>query len=200
MIELERLEAVVTSSTSLELVGSSLGGAGSARELVDTSPDVVLAHFELDDPESGIPDWNGNAVVWVLIVTDVELPLIASHPDHSVRGILPFDASAREIQIAIAAAAEGLFVFHPGALEHLTATSAIRSGSPRDSAEQLLSPRESEILNMLAAGLGNKQIAWRLKISEHTVKFHVTSVFHKLNASSRAEAVAIGMRRGLIVL
>jgi DNA-binding NarL/FixJ family response regulator len=63
-----------------------------------------------------------------------------------------------------------------------------------------LSPRESEILNLLAAGLANKEIARQLKISDHTVKFHVTSIFNKLNASSRAEAVALGIRRGLILL
>jgi len=69
-----------------------------------------------------------------------------------------------------------------------------------EGAGQALSPREGEILNLLAAGLGNKEIAWQLKISEHTVKFHVTSIFNKLGASTRAEAVALGMRRGLIVL
>jgi DNA-binding CsgD family transcriptional regulator len=63
-----------------------------------------------------------------------------------------------------------------------------------------LSPREGEILNLLAQGLANKEIAWRLKISEHTVKFHITSIFNKLNASTRAEAVAIGIRPGLIIL
>jgi DNA-binding NarL/FixJ family response regulator len=63
-----------------------------------------------------------------------------------------------------------------------------------------MSPRESEILNLLASGLGNKEIARLLKISDHTVKFHVTSIFNKLGVSSRTEAVAIGIHRGLIVL
>ena len=69
-----------------------------------------------------------------------------------------------------------------------------------DAAFQTLSPREGEILNLLAAGLANKEIAWQLKISEHTVKFHIASLFNKLNASTRAEAVAIGARQGLILL
>ena len=64
---------------------------------------------------------------------------------------------------------------------------------------EVLSRREREILNLVATGLGNKQIASQLHISEHTVKFHLTSIFNKLNASSRAEAVAIGARRGLIL-
>jgi len=63
-----------------------------------------------------------------------------------------------------------------------------------------LTAREVEVLRLIAEGLGNKQIAARLAISEHTVKFHVASVFAKIRASTRAEAVMIGARRGLIVL
>ncbi|HKC74673.1 MAG TPA: response regulator transcription factor, partial [Chloroflexota bacterium] len=63
-----------------------------------------------------------------------------------------------------------------------------------------LTPREIEVLGMLAEGLGNKTIARRLGISEHTVKFHVGSIFAKLDASSRTEAVTLGARRGLIML
>jgi DNA-binding NarL/FixJ family response regulator len=57
-----------------------------------------------------------------------------------------------------------------------------------------------EVLQMLAEGLGNKAIARRLSISEHTVKFHIGSIFSKLNASSRTEAVILGARQGLILL
>ena len=65
---------------------------------------------------------------------------------------------------------------------------------------QPLTPREVEVLHMLAEGLGNKTIARRLGISEHTVKFHVGSIFSKLNASSRTEAVTVGVRQGLVML
>ena len=65
---------------------------------------------------------------------------------------------------------------------------------------QALTPREIEVLGMLAEGLGNKEIAWRLQISEHTVKFHVASILSKLDASSRTEAVTVGFRQGLIML
>jgi DNA-binding CsgD family transcriptional regulator len=63
-----------------------------------------------------------------------------------------------------------------------------------------LTPREIEVLGMLAEGLGNKSVARRLSISEHTVKFHVSSIFTKLNAKSRTEAVTLGARLGLIML
>jgi len=63
-----------------------------------------------------------------------------------------------------------------------------------------LTPREREVLQMLAQGKSNREVAARLKISEHTAKFHVASVLGKLRAATRAEAVSIGMRRGLILL
>ena len=63
-----------------------------------------------------------------------------------------------------------------------------------------LSPRELEVLRLMALGLGNKLIAHELGISAHTAKFHVAAVFSKLGVHSRTEAVALGMRRGLVPL
>ncbi|HKV38735.1 MAG TPA: LuxR family transcriptional regulator [Blastocatellia bacterium] len=120
-----------------------------------------------------------------------------------------------EIHAAVIAAASGLFVVHPDVLlsvlpDVLELSSSLSNSTPGPkmpsapntphSGGQQLSPREAEVLNLLAAGMGNKQIAGLLKISEHTVKFHITSIFNKLGASSRAEAVAIGVRRGSIIL
>jgi len=73
------------------------------------------------------------------------------------------------------------------------------SRSLADLAEEL-TPRESEVLQMLANGLANKEIAARLSISEHTVKFHVASILGKLGAGSRTEAVSLGIRRGIVLL
>ncbi len=63
-----------------------------------------------------------------------------------------------------------------------------------------LTGREREVLDMLAEGASNKAIAFQLNISEHTVKFHVASIFGKLDASTRTEAVTVALRRGLILL
>ena len=65
---------------------------------------------------------------------------------------------------------------------------------------EALTPRELEVIQFLAAGLGNKEIASRLTISEHTVKFHVASIMGKLGAASRTEAVTLGIRHGLIMV
>jgi two-component system, NarL family, response regulator YdfI len=203
-VELARLEALVKSAFSLRLVGSSLGRAGLDQQLADTQPDVLLERPSHDDlVESNLSDFGPKTVARVLLVNELQfsVALVAIRTVHSsLRGVLPNWASQREIQTAIEAAAAGLLVLHPDVAEFVATASSspFRVSSP--SLGQQLSPRESEILNMLAAGLGNKEIAWRLKISEHTVKFHVTSIFNKLNASSRAEAVAVGVRLGLIIL
>ncbi|HEY1339437.1 MAG TPA: response regulator transcription factor, partial [Bryobacteraceae bacterium] len=63
-----------------------------------------------------------------------------------------------------------------------------------------LTPRELEVLRMMADGAANKIIAWKLGISEHTVKFHVASILTKLNAGTRTEAVTMGIRRGLVLV
>ena len=110
----------------------------------------------------------------------------------NVRAVLPREASEREIVAAVQAAAAGLITVEPGDIERiLTQTAGAASGEP-------LTPREVEVLRMIADGESNKRIAWRLGISEHTVKFHVASILAKMDASTRAEAVAIGIRRGLV--
>jgi DNA-binding NarL/FixJ family response regulator len=69
-----------------------------------------------------------------------------------------------------------------------------------DSSDQILTPREIAVLRMIADGLGNKEIASKLKISDHTVKFHISSIFAKLGAANRAEAVTLGIRLGVIMV
>jgi DNA-binding NarL/FixJ family response regulator len=88
---------------------------------------------------------------------------------------------------------------HPATADALFPQFASRSGSLAELAEPLTN-RERQVLQMLASGLGNKEIAARLVISEHTVKFHVASILGKFAAGSRTEAVSIGIRRGLVLL
>jgi two-component system, NarL family, response regulator YdfI len=207
-LELAGLEALVRSAPSLELAGSSpaatrLGAASTAAEA-----DVLLEHPLLEDGDSnfadsfGEPDEGGQTRVWMLAEDEFEAG-IAAVREGAVRGLLPVWANGSEIRAAVEAAAAGMVVLHPDIAEQVSLTPS-GGGTAGDASSvtpgQQLSPREVEVLNLLAAGLGNKQIAPRLGISEHTVKFHVTSIFNKLGASSRAEAVAIGVRRGLIVL
>jgi DNA-binding NarL/FixJ family response regulator len=109
-----------------------------------------------------------------------------------VRAVLARDASAVELAAAVAATRAGLLVLDADAL------SSARTESPVARQPDALTAREHEILEMIADGLSNRAIAARLKISRHTVKFHVASVLGKLGASGRAEAVTRGVRQGLI--
>ena len=202
--QLARLEAVIASAARVELVGSSLKKPDIAEQLAETAPDVLLEQVASGDLlDSAFDDLNAESIPTVLLVAESEFRLARAAiygEDSTIRGVLPEWASDDEIQIAVEAAASGLIVLHPDVAAGQS-TPASQPGRAEANLElQPLSPREGEILNLLASGLGNKQIAWELKISEHTVKFHITSIFNKLNASSRTEAVAIGIRRGLIAL
>lgn len=115
-----------------------------------------------------------------------------------IRGVLPADVAAVQLISAVVAVAKGLVVLQPGELALAAASTRTRNGGAAELFEPL-TPREKEVLQMLASGLGNKQIAAYLKISEHTAKFHVASILSKLGASSRTEAVSMGLRRGLIL-
>ena len=199
--ELDRLEALITSASSLKLVGSSLGRASLRQRLADAHADVLLEHslvVDLDELRSEGVD--AKPVARVLLVNESVALEAVQVFDSGLSAVLPASASEGEIRIAVEAAAEGLLVLHPDVVAHAATSSSFSFHNSGSSFELHISPRENEILNLLAAGLGNKEIAWQLKISEHTVKFHVTSIFNKLNVSSRAEAVTVGVRRGLIIL
>ncbi len=197
--ELARLEEIVRAAPRLRMVGSHLAYAGIGEVAGDVQPDVLLAQAgfdsENDAPWVAAAEQTGPAVLLVA-ESDFAAALTAMRGDESeIRGVLPESASDLEITAAIEGVAAGLLVIHPDVAGYVEPTAPVAN----DAAFQALSPREGEILNLLAAGLANKEIAWQLKISEHTVKFHIVSLFHKLNASTRAEAVAIGARQGLIL-
>ncbi len=109
--------------------------------------------------------------------------------DDRLRGALPRDADARQIDAAIRAVAAGLIVRAPPSRD--SGFGAMREAD----GHALLTPRELEVLAALAEGMTNKAIARRLDISLHTVKFHVESLFRKLGARTRTEAVAKAAER-----
>ncbi len=125
-----------------------------------------------------------------LILTDQ--PAIAS--DASVPGVLGRAAKGSALDAALRSVAAGLQVRERGPAEPRGFAAA------GDDPPGLLTPRELQILAAVGDGLSNKAVARRLGISAHTVKFHLEAVFAKLEVTSRAEAVAKGLRRGLIEL
>jgi len=114
--------------------------------------------------------------------------------------VLSRDAGPEEIMATVDATAVGLVVLHQDAASLLLSLVPAGSRVAASSEIEALTPREIEVLVMLAEGEGNKTIARRLGISEHTVKFHVGSILAKMHASSRTEAVTLGVRQGLIMV
>jgi DNA-binding NarL/FixJ family response regulator len=139
----------------------------------------------------------------LLLIDELEPSALLNLP-FPIWGLLPLDATTEELSAAVHALQEGLLVGAPHLMQ------AVAAAPPKSKERQELgfwegslaplTSRESEVLQLLAQGLANKQIALSLGISEHTVKFHVSSIYSKLGASSRTEAVSIGARLGLVVL
>lgn len=116
-------------------------------------------------------------------------------------GLLPEDATPEELTMAVQALHQGLTIAPAEMLAEFY-TPSLLDGIPQatSQAEEVLTDREIEVLQLLAQGLANKQIAQVLNISTHTVKFHVSSIYNKLGATNRTEAVRNGVQRGLILL
>jgi two-component system, NarL family, response regulator YdfI len=152
-------------------------------------PDVVV--------EQGEPQFEAVQTPSVVLVDDPRAVWRNEIPAHDerARAVLSRDATADEIVAAVVAVAAGLVAVQPHTL-----AASMEFVTPGLADRERLSPRESEVLIQLARGAGNKQIAAALTISEHTVKFHLASIFAKLGVSSRTEAVTQGVRRGLIML
>ena len=113
----------------------------------------------------------------------------------AVNAILARDAGADDLLLAMHAAEAGLVLLHPTSVRSLAGEAL---APPANGLIEELTRRECQVLRLVSAGLGNKEIADRLSISEHTVKFHISSILGKLNVATRTEAVSLGIRRGII--
>lgn len=148
--------------------------ADAAIRLLEESPHQHGAVILIDDPE---PRWITQAL------------------RAGANGILSREVTADDLELAILAAEAGMVLMHPASVQQLRYDNSVPI---ENLAAEQLTLREQEILRLLSDGLGNKEIAGRLGISDHTVKFHVSSILGKLGAASRTEAVSQGIKRGLI--
>ncbi len=198
------LEALVRSSDLLHLAGStSIHGVLHGDEVDELQPHAILLEWRQSGEEflSAIAEFPAGAEAPAIVLLTAEDGAAWAEQamrTGAARAVLSQDSSAEEIIAAVYAAALGFAVVRAERVETATRASTDVHRRQNQTPHQALSPREREVLGMLAEGLGNKEVAWRLKISEHTVKFHINSIFQKLNASSRTEAVTTGIRYGLI--
>lgn len=203
------LNVLLADAAGCEVVGEVSGSAELEELLAAARPDIVL--LDANDSEAGrVLDLLAGSEAGLVVLSDNpdDLQMLAAR-DLPGWAYLRKDADGAEIANAVAAAASGLIVLDR-ALAPLLSASVLAGGRDgpdggRDSLAagppapgQGLTAREREVLQLMAEGLPNKIIATRLRISQHTVKFHVASILAKLNATSRTEAVTVGARQGYI--
>lgn len=209
------LESLIRGSSALRLARDSSASAseatgemtpGSARarkgEAARETPDVLLAEAETlaDNSAQEAMDWALAGGPAVVLVRNPAMEPVADALRAGVKAVLPSNLTSVEIVAAIQAAAAGLVALHAGNLESVLPAINALPAVASEAFVEALTPREIEVLRLMAGGLGNKEISSRLGISEHTVKFHVASIMGKLGAGSRTEAVTLGLRHGLILL
>jgi DNA-binding NarL/FixJ family response regulator len=209
------MSAIMDGLRVLVVADDPLARAGLAALLNDQPECTVVGQVAGDgDLVRGIAVYRPDLVLWDLglglgsassALEDVELPVVALLPDEvptaevwaaGVRGLLLRDVAARDLVAALRAAAQGWVVLDSALAGALL---PVREGQS-DLLVEELTPRESEVLQLLAEGLSNRAIGLQLEISEHTVKFHVNAILGKLGAQSRTEAVVRATRLGLIIL
>ena len=174
------LRALLSSDKTIKVMNDSMDDENEADVVITSASFISFASDEVNPSSAGI-----------LFLSDDQLNVREMRRLNRVWGILPTDASADELTAAVHALSQGLVVGTPTLLFE-------SDNEPLERGP--LTERESEVLGLLSRGLANKQIAVALGISEHTVKFHVSSIYTKLNVTNRTEAVRAGLRGGWIAL
>lgn len=184
-------------------------------QLVGTAPtlEALTTNFEnvdvvviTDESQMGEarPMLARSPLVAPVVLTDNAERVVPILQTWNVRGwgIVQLDAPAAQLQAAVVGAAQGLVVVSHAFASVLSPArrAATFERVILEGTDEALTPREREVLELVSQGLSNKLIARRLHISEHTVKFHISSITGKLGASSRTDAVRRGLSRGLITL
>jgi two-component system, NarL family, response regulator YdfI len=196
------LERVIQEDSSLLAAGSVSHLSALAQRRAESRSDVALVDVAEHDPQIAATSLalqqTGAAVV--VLVDDPGQNWTKQMLRAGVLGILPRNSSSPEIHSAIHAASRGLLLLEPELIREIVMPTFRPAADTDFEIMEELTDREIEVLRMLAEGFSNKEIASRLGISDHTVKFHISSILAKLGASSRTEAVTVGVRKGLILL
>jgi DNA-binding NarL/FixJ family response regulator len=201
----EGLVSILDLLPGVEVAGAAADGEEAVRLAAEVRPDVVLMDLRmprLDGVEATRQIGAAQPEVAVLVLTTyADDASIVAALEAGARGYLTKDAGAEQLRTAIEAVHAGQALLDPSVQRRLLAR--LRSGTSADRASRpgqadALTPREREVLRLMAEGLGNEEIAERLVVSEATVKTHVNNLFAKIGARGRAQAVAYAFRNGLV--
>ena len=180
--------------SGLTVVGQIAGDDNSLLPLDIYVPDVIVWDVSWETSNAvnslGLLPEDAPPVLALAVTSDQAAQARAA----GAQALLSRDASPEALAAAAVALSHGLQVTDPA----LAGVSA--AATPEPGSASLLTPKEQDVLKLLAEGLPNKGVVSRLEVSEHTVKFHVNSIMGKLNAQSRTEAVILATRLGLLPL
>jgi DNA-binding NarL/FixJ family response regulator len=196
--------ALLSAQPDISVVGDAANGRDAVRQVASLAPDVVLMDVRM-------PELNGLDAAREILVRDSGtkvLMLTTFDIDDYVyaalragaSGFLLKDAPADELVRAVRVVAAGDALLAPSITRRMIADLVSRHAAPRRSVDELarLTPRETEVLELLARGMSNAEIAVVLFVSEETVKTHVGKVFAKLGLRDRAQAVVMAYETGLV--
>jgi DNA-binding NarL/FixJ family response regulator len=191
MIHASRFEAL-RAARELHLLPVALPSTLLFRVQSDSPDVIVIAEGEAFLAKAGRPlDEVFSDTPAVLLAAEPTTAVVRSAARMRIHSVIPLEVTTHQLVTAIAATVAGFAVYVP-----------LPPAAPTDAMQitEELTAREVEVLRLMARGQTNKQVAAQLRISEHTAKFHVSSVLAKLGARTRTEAVTIGMTRGLVAI
>jgi DNA-binding NarL/FixJ family response regulator len=199
------LSAMLSRQDDFQVVGQATNGLEAVEKFRELKPDVVLMDLrmpQLDGVEAmrRIRAENSDARFIVLTTFDTD-EYIFDAIEAGAKGYLLKDASRDELFLAVRAVHRGESLIEPGvAARVLDRLAQLSRHQAQPDPSDLLSEREVEVLQLMARGSANKQIAAALSISESTVKTHVANIFQKLDVNHRTEAVTQALQKGIIKL
>jgi NarL family two-component system response regulator YdfI len=212
-----RAHLAAVASRAMNGVNAMSDSQISSPRFAASKADILVADLDTPASAAAMLDFLRDApagTASVVLIDDPDPAWVRSALSASANAIISRDADSEDMQMALQAAAAGFVLLHPTSVHGLlqnnemaemgNISSEISSeylphqGIVHEDMAEDLTVRESEVLRLVSIGLGNKEIAVRLAISEHTAKFHISSILGKLHAGSRTEAVSLGIRKGLI--
>lgn len=196
------IKLIMETVEHIEVVGEAEDGQDALEQIPGIKPEVILmdlrmpvmdglttiGHLRKDYPDLAI----------IILTTYNEDELMFQGLQLGARGYLLKDVDRQTLIRTIEAAAKGDTLLQPEVLKRVLAQGELKEGATSEIVETNLTEREMEVLKRVADGERNKEIAYKLEISERTVKAHLTHIFNKLDVDSRAGAVAVAAKQGLL--
>lgn len=203
LIVREGLRLILETTDDVELVGEAADGAECLRLVPELTPDVVLMDLEMPGMDGittiGHLQRDHPEVTIVILTTFNEDEMMLQGLQAGARGYLLKDTDRATLLDTITAASRGETLLKPEILSRVLAVQQAQAANPAQAKDiSPLTDRELEVLQAASLGERNKEIAYKLSISERTVKAHLTSIYNKFGVDSRAAAVAIATQKGFL--